>query len=283
MLVGTLPFSSKDRKQTMALIMRAKLRMPEFLSPEAQSLLRALFKRNPLNRLGSGPLGSAEIKNHPFFIKIDWEMLFKREISPPFKPTVHADEAHYFDREFTSRTPKDSPGVPLSSSGPDLFRGFSFVAPVVYNEGQSTISSSFSSNSLSALQHTNNDINNNNNYYHNNNRNTNSTATITPSQSQIQMPPPALPLNLNINNAINANAATAAATARNIQCITESLVKISLMKVGRFDDEYVLKEVKILFKINKLLFYVYFPKFKIALKKQIKLAILEKRNHFKFF
>lgn len=242
MLVGTLPFSSKDRKQTMALIMRAKLRMPEFLSPEAQSLLRALFKRNPLNRLGSGPLGSAEIKNHPFFIKIDWEMLFKREISPPFKPTVHADEAHYFDREFTSRTPKDSPGVPLSSSGPDLFRGFSFVAPVVYNEGQSTISSSFSSNSLSALQHTNNDINNNNNYYHNNNRNTNSTATITPSQSQIQMPPPALPLNLNINNAINANAATAAATARNIQCITESLVKISLMKVGRFDDEYVLKE-----------------------------------------
>lgn len=26
--------------------------MPGFLSPEAQSLLRALFKRNPQNRLG---------------------------------------------------------------------------------------------------------------------------------------------------------------------------------------------------------------------------------------
>ena len=26
--------------------------MPQFLSPEAQSLLRALFKRNPANRLG---------------------------------------------------------------------------------------------------------------------------------------------------------------------------------------------------------------------------------------
>lgn len=26
--------------------------MPQFLSPEAQQLLRALFKRNPLNRLG---------------------------------------------------------------------------------------------------------------------------------------------------------------------------------------------------------------------------------------
>lgn len=31
---------------------RAKLGMPQFLSAEAQSLLRALFKRNPANRLG---------------------------------------------------------------------------------------------------------------------------------------------------------------------------------------------------------------------------------------
>lgn len=31
---------------------RAKLGMPQFLSPEAQSLLRSLFKRNPSNRLG---------------------------------------------------------------------------------------------------------------------------------------------------------------------------------------------------------------------------------------
>ncbi len=35
-------------------ILRAKLGMPEYLSPEAQSLLRALFKRNPANRLGTG-------------------------------------------------------------------------------------------------------------------------------------------------------------------------------------------------------------------------------------
>lgn len=31
---------------------RAKLGMPQFLSLEAQSLLRMLFKRNPANRLG---------------------------------------------------------------------------------------------------------------------------------------------------------------------------------------------------------------------------------------
>lgn len=40
------------------LLFRAKLGMPQFLSAEAQSLLRALFKRNPCNRLGKRPLES---------------------------------------------------------------------------------------------------------------------------------------------------------------------------------------------------------------------------------
>ncbi|KAJ8791535.1 hypothetical protein J1605_020631 [Eschrichtius robustus] len=55
MLTGSLPFQGKDRKETMALILKAKLGMPQFLSVEAQSLLRALFKRNPCNRLGKTP------------------------------------------------------------------------------------------------------------------------------------------------------------------------------------------------------------------------------------
>ncbi|KAG8137293.1 hypothetical protein E2320_004545 [Naja naja] len=53
MLTGTLPFQGKDRKETMTMILKAKLGMPQFLSPEAQSLLRMLFKRNPANRLDS--------------------------------------------------------------------------------------------------------------------------------------------------------------------------------------------------------------------------------------
>lgn len=53
---------------------RAKLGMPQFLSPEAQSLLRVLFKRNPLNRLGYGPNGIDNIKAHPFFKSINWDV-----------------------------------------------------------------------------------------------------------------------------------------------------------------------------------------------------------------
>ncbi|XP_060727821.1 ribosomal protein S6 kinase alpha-2 isoform X2 [Tachysurus vachellii] len=129
MLTGSLPFQGKDRKETMALILKAKLGMPQFLSPEVQSLLRSLFKRNPTNRLGAGPDGVEEIKRHHFFANIDWNKLYRKEIKPPFKPAVgRPEDTFHFDPEFTSRTPTDSPGVPPSANAHQLFRGFSFVA-----------------------------------------------------------------------------------------------------------------------------------------------------------
>uniref|UniRef100_A0A674K2Q8 non-specific serine/threonine protein kinase n=1 Tax=Terrapene triunguis TaxID=2587831 RepID=A0A674K2Q8_9SAUR len=135
MLTGTLPFQGKDRKETMTMILKAKLGMPQFLSPEAQSLLRMLFKRNPANRLG--PDGVEEIKRHFFFSTIDWNKLYRREIHPPFKPaTGRPEDTFYFDPEFTAKTPKDSPGIPPSANAHQLFRGFSFVAIASDDESQ---------------------------------------------------------------------------------------------------------------------------------------------------
>ncbi|XP_056343803.1 ribosomal protein S6 kinase alpha-3 isoform X2 [Oenanthe melanoleuca] len=137
MLTGTLPFQGKDRKETMTMILKAKLGMPQFLSLEAQSLLRMLFKRNPANRLGAGPDGVEEIKRHAFFSKIDWNKLYRREIHPPFKPaTGRPEDTFYFDPEFTAKTPKDSPGIPPSANAHQLFRGFSFVAIASDDESQ---------------------------------------------------------------------------------------------------------------------------------------------------
>ncbi|NWR47891.1 KS6A3 kinase, partial [Regulus satrapa] len=137
MLTGTLPFQGKDRKETMTMILKAKLGMPQFLSLEAQSLLRMLFKRNPANRLGAGPDGVEEIKRHAFFSKIDWNKLYRREIHPPFKPaTGRPEDTFYFDPEFTAKTPKDSPGIPPSANAHQLFRGFSFVAIASDDENQ---------------------------------------------------------------------------------------------------------------------------------------------------
>uniref|UniRef100_A0A2K5V2H5 Ribosomal protein S6 kinase n=1 Tax=Macaca fascicularis TaxID=9541 RepID=A0A2K5V2H5_MACFA len=119
MLTGSLPFQGKDRKETMALILNGS----------------SLFKRNPCNRLGAGIDGVEEIKRHPFFVTIDWNKLFRKEIKPPFKPAVgRPEDTFHFDPEFTARTPTDSPGVPPSANAHHLFRGFSFVASSLIQE-----------------------------------------------------------------------------------------------------------------------------------------------------
>ncbi|ELK36619.1 Ribosomal protein S6 kinase alpha-2, partial [Myotis davidii] len=143
MLTGSLPFQGKDRKETMGLI----------LNVEAQSLLRALFKRNPCNRLGKrrprpGTRGTGHLpplcscsgfpvpeRRHPFFANIDWNKLYRKDIKPPFKPAVgRPEDTFHFDPEFTARTPTDSPGVPPSANSHQLFRGFSFVASNLVQE-----------------------------------------------------------------------------------------------------------------------------------------------------
>uniref|UniRef100_A0A8C7I3K8 non-specific serine/threonine protein kinase n=1 Tax=Oncorhynchus kisutch TaxID=8019 RepID=A0A8C7I3K8_ONCKI len=122
MLTGTLPFQGKDRNETMNMILKAKLGMPQFLSVEAQSLLRMLFKRNPANRLGAGADGVEEIKRHAFFSSIDWNKLYRTELQPPFKPAAgKPDDTFCFDPEFTAKTPKGVPSI--ANTHPMWMRG----------------------------------------------------------------------------------------------------------------------------------------------------------------
>ncbi|TNN14412.1 Ribosomal protein S6 kinase alpha-2 isoform 3 [Schistosoma japonicum] len=135
LLTGMLPFHSENRKDTMQMILKAKLSMPQFLSHSAQSLLRALFKRTPSNRLGYGQDGFEQLKKHEFFITINWDDLLNGRIQPPFKPPCSSiNDILNFDSEYTSRTPHDSPCPPASASAHALFREFSYVAPVFFKE-----------------------------------------------------------------------------------------------------------------------------------------------------
>ncbi|CAF1086580.1 unnamed protein product [Rotaria magnacalcarata] len=140
MMTGHLPFHGANRKETMNLILKAKLAMPTYPSEEAQGLLRMLFKRNPANRLGSGPGGFRNIQKHAFFASIDWDKLFRKEIEPPFIPPIHTDYGHNFDREFTCKTPTDSPGIPPSADANKTFQGFSYIAPDLIHARQSDLS-----------------------------------------------------------------------------------------------------------------------------------------------
>ena len=63
-----------------------------------------LLQRAPKARLGYN--GFAEIQSPPWFRDINWDALYKKEIVPPFRPTVKDEEStEQIDSEFTNIVP----------------------------------------------------------------------------------------------------------------------------------------------------------------------------------
>lgn len=54
-------------------------------------LIFQLLEKDASIRLGSLGAGDGDILFHPFFNKIDWTKLERREYTPPFKPEVVSD------------------------------------------------------------------------------------------------------------------------------------------------------------------------------------------------
>jgi serine/threonine protein kinase len=63
-----------------------KLNFPSYLSPVARDFLSSLLDVDDATRLGSGKDGAKEVKRHPFFRGLDWDMLEQKQIEPPYKP-----------------------------------------------------------------------------------------------------------------------------------------------------------------------------------------------------
>ncbi|CAI2167730.1 16521_t:CDS:2 [Funneliformis geosporum] len=139
MIAGFSPFYTNDTQLMYRRILFGKLKFPKgFFSDEAKSLIKGLLARNPHNRLGSMN-DAEEIKNHPFFANVDWDALYRKQVSPPFKPNVSSDDdVSCFDPAFTEEeTNIDWPSVSknLSRNGTnasinsemnDAFGGFTY-------------------------------------------------------------------------------------------------------------------------------------------------------------
>ncbi|KAG5306899.1 KS6B1 kinase, partial [Acromyrmex insinuator] len=125
-----------DRRKTIEKILRGKLSLPQYLTPDARDLIRKLLKRQVVQRLGSGPEDAEQIKNHNFFKHINWQDVIARKLDPPFKPSLKsADDTSQFDEQFTATVPVDSPvESTLSESANMIFQGFTYVAPSVLEE-----------------------------------------------------------------------------------------------------------------------------------------------------
>ena len=68
-------------------IKNGKLKIPHTMTQEAKHIINRLMNRNPAKRLGSGPDDALEIKEHPFFAKIDWDLVLQKKLPVP-KPNI---------------------------------------------------------------------------------------------------------------------------------------------------------------------------------------------------
>ncbi|KAF8369690.1 hypothetical protein HHK36_032288 [Tetracentron sinense] len=97
------PFTHQNRQKLQQRIIREKMKLPSYLSSEAHSLLKGLLQKEPSRRLGRGPSGGDEIKNHKWFQSINWNKLETRELQPKFKPDVSGkDCTANFDKCWTA-------------------------------------------------------------------------------------------------------------------------------------------------------------------------------------
>ena len=83
MLVGITPFFTNRKEDIFHNIEFGELKIPEFVSEKAATLLRGLLQKDPNKRLGGSPKDAQEIKEHPYFKDVDWEKVYNKQITPP--------------------------------------------------------------------------------------------------------------------------------------------------------------------------------------------------------
>nr|XP_006129309.1 ribosomal protein S6 kinase beta-2 isoform X3 [Pelodiscus sinensis] len=107
MLTGSPPFTAENRKKTIDKILKGKLVLPPYLTPDARDLLKKFLKRNPNQRIGGGAGDAADVQQSD-------------------------DDVSQFATRFTRQTPVDSPDdATISESANQAFLGFTYVAPSV--------------------------------------------------------------------------------------------------------------------------------------------------------
>ncbi|KAI9499483.1 kinase-like domain-containing protein [Zychaea mexicana] len=137
LLVGGAPFHSVHLDVLYRKICKAPLKFPAqpSVSPEAKDLIAQLLDRNPATRVGA-----EQVKAHPFFRNIQWDLIAQKQVRPPFKPVLanqrQTSSSSSLQPPFTMKQPPSflavrknatRPSSPLSSSNQSAFRGFSYV------------------------------------------------------------------------------------------------------------------------------------------------------------
>ncbi|XP_051895240.1 protein kinase C zeta type isoform X2 [Pristis pectinata] len=142
MMAGRSPFdiiTDNPDMNTEDYLFQAELqkpiRIPRSLSVKAASVLKGFLNKDPKERLGcQSQTGFTDIQTHTFFRSIDWDLLEKKQVTPPFKPQITDDYGlENFDTQFTSEpvqlTPDDEDVIKRIDQSE--FEGFEYINPLL--------------------------------------------------------------------------------------------------------------------------------------------------------
>jgi len=102
-MYGIPPFYNQNQMIMYDLIRECNLSFPQTpdISKEGKDFIKLLLNKDASKRLGAMS-DFDDIKKHPWFSDLDWDLLYQKKIEPPFKPKVSGENwLDNFDEEFT--------------------------------------------------------------------------------------------------------------------------------------------------------------------------------------
>ncbi|KAG7158593.1 Serine/threonine-protein kinase Sgk1-A-like [Homarus americanus] len=137
MLYGLPPFYSRDTPTMYDAILNKPLKLKSTVTQKARDILQGLLQKDPRDRLGASIRDGDDVKNQDFFKAINWDLVARRGIAPPFIPTVNGrSDTSNVDPMFTKeavmgQSPASPSGLSASVQAVDhVFQGFSYAPPL---------------------------------------------------------------------------------------------------------------------------------------------------------
>jgi len=99
MLVGYPPFYAETPFGIYEKIMRGRYRFPSHVGHQARDLIRRFLTADRTRRYGNMVNGVLDVKQHPWFAGMDWDLLYAGKIKAPIVPetTSVSDFSNYDD------------------------------------------------------------------------------------------------------------------------------------------------------------------------------------------
>ncbi|XP_059350339.1 G protein-coupled receptor kinase 1-like isoform X2 [Daphnia carinata] len=129
LLKGHSPFrqhKTKDKHEIDRMTLTMNVELPDNFSNELRTLLESLLHRDVDKRLGCRGRGAEEVKDHPFFLGVDWQQVYMQKYPPPLiPPRGEVNAADAFD--IGSFDEEDTKGYKLTEKDQELYQNFPLV------------------------------------------------------------------------------------------------------------------------------------------------------------